>query len=550
MREYINKQNMNFIRRGGAGALAVIIVGICAIVSRIMISSIYSYRGISIFSSSYGVYILGVLCFSYMLPIVIGLLMHPRIKQHQYKNALRMYKTCSLISFTLCLLLACGLFFYGDLVARCLFMDSFSKIPLMPLCLLLLFTCINGIFRGFFFGFGVSYPALISIVIEQVIGLISGILFMFRLDDYGKKISDLILSEDYTYVYGLVGFYLGLFVGAVFSLLFLLIIYFSTRSQYISLTRKNTGKGRETTGKVLYLFSFFYFPLMFLGICLRGNVLFAQMSFRRFLSESLSQDLVSMEWGLYYGIYRTYYIIPVILTIAMVWSLKTTISLYLKREAFQHLRDQIQSVLKANCLFVIPIIAFIAVCGNTLSAFSVAISDIEMAAELLLIGFFPALLFSFGIAFVFILFSFGEKRLASFCCAVSFVCYILLLYAMPKVFHLDIYGIVYADFITAFVFFISSGYFVKKKARIKSSILKSVIPCIIASAVMAGVLFMLNHALTSALPGSVLLALSIAVGIVVYYFLLALLRGATEKDLIGIPGGFLILGIYRLFHIV
>ena len=415
----------------------------------------------------------------------------------------------------------------------------------MPLCLLLVLCAINGSLRGYFMGYGVDAPAAISILIEQFFALCIGTILMFVFDDYGAKVGVLLLNHDYAFVYGLLGYFLGMVVGSILSLLFLGFAYFSTKSQYLKLYEQGASKNREPFSRLLYLIVLFSIPFAVLAIFLRGNVVFSQIAFRKFVSDSLSEDLIIGEWGVYYGIYRTLFAIPILISAVMGYCMHTMLPGLIKRQAMQHLRDRLQSVLKVSAMYVFPIVIWIGCCGNAILFLMNHRSDADLACKLLLIGVIPTILNAMTIQFIEALFAMNEGRKVFICAAVGLPVYLFLLYVMPEVFHLDIYGIVYADLITAFILFGLCGFFVKQTTRLRGSFFRSLIPATLASIIMGAVLYFMNHALISVLPATVLIVLLLVAGILIYYILLALLHGADERDLKCIPLGRAVIFVLR-----
>ncbi|MCR4704805.1 MAG: polysaccharide biosynthesis C-terminal domain-containing protein [Lachnospiraceae bacterium] len=550
MNEQRENRQSNYIMRGGIMSIAILFAGLCAIIGRVLISSCYANAGIGIFSASFGLFGLFCICFSYMLPIVLRALMLPRVRQHQYCNARAICKVGSLFSIVFSLVGAGLLFWKGQDWAMLLFADRYAKITLMPLCVLLLLCAFNGSLRGYFMGYGVDAPAAISVVIEQFFSVCIGTVLMFVFDDYGAKVGVLLLNSDYAFVYGLLGFYIGMITGSILSLLFLCFAYFSTKAQYLKMQKKESSKMREPLSRSITLFVLFLLPFIILALFLRGNVIFAQIAFRLFVNGSLSDDLIINEWGAYYGIYRVLFAIPLLIAAAMGYCQQTLLPGLIKRQAMQHLRDRLQSVLKASAMFVFPMIVWIGCSGNAILFMLNHRADADLAGKLLLIGIIPTVLFAFSILFIETLFALNEGRKAFICAGIGLPVYLFLLYVMPEVFHLNIFGVLYADLICSFVLFGLCGFFVKQTSGLRGSFFRCLVPTSLASLIMGAVLYFMNRALISVLPAGVLFALLLLTGVLIYHVLLALLHGADERDLKCIPFGRVIIFVLRQIRLM
>ena len=111
------------------------------------------------------------------------------------------------------------------------------------------------------------------------------------------------------------------------------------------------------------------------------------------------------------------------------------------------------------------------------------------------------------------------------------------LYLMLEIIHLDIHGVLYADILYSFCLMLFMGVAVQKRCRLRYGFLRTNIPSVIASLIMGAVLFLASSALSGMLPAGGLLILLTVLGVIVYFVLLLLLHGISERELMLLPGG-------------
>ena len=72
----------------------------------------------------------------------------------------------------------------------------------------------------------------------------------------------------------------------------------------------------------------------------------------------------------------------------------------------------------------------------------------------------------------------------------------------------------------------------------------------IASAVMGGVIWLINLLLSKVAGNVLTVILGIIIGMIVYFITLILLKGINERDLRSMPGGRTVLSIAKMFRLM
>ena len=231
-----DKRKNSFYIQGSILALASILTRVMGIVFRVPLTRIIGDEGIGAYSNAYEIYNLALLLSTYSVPIAVSKLVSARESKKEYINSYRVFKTAMVFSVISGAIAALVTFFGADFFASTLFKSESSAIPLKFLAPTIFIFAIMGVLRGFFQGKNTVIPTSVSQLIEQffhvVIGLSAAVIFM--------KIYD---ESEYRVAYGAAGGTFGTLIGAVASLIFLVVIF----AMYSPLLKKRMQKDKTVT---------------------------------------------------------------------------------------------------------------------------------------------------------------------------------------------------------------------------------------------------------------------------------------------------------------
>ena len=224
-----DKRKNSFYIQGSILALASILTRVMGIVFRVPLTRIIGDEGIGAYSNAYEIYNLALLLSTYSVPIAVSKLVSARESKKEYINSYMVFRTALFFSVISGALAALVTFLGADFFASTLFKSESSAIPLKFLAPTIFIFAIMGVLRGFFQGKNTVIPTSVSQLIEQffhvVIGLSAAVIF--------RKIYD---ESEYRVAYGAAGGTFGTLIGAVASLIFLVVImsfvFISISKQY------------------------------------------------------------------------------------------------------------------------------------------------------------------------------------------------------------------------------------------------------------------------------------------------------------------------------
>ncbi len=211
--------SQTFLKGAMVLSISMIIVKLCGMVYKIMLTRIYSmfgdqYAGIGtgIFSNAYEIYIPLFTLATAGFPIAVSRLISESIAKERYKDVRQIHKVSKpffiimgLVSFMLMIGIS---FVYVDVVK-----SPYSIYSLMMLAPSVFFGCIVSIYRGYFEGHRNMVPTAISEIVEACVKMILGLslaylVMRFGMNEYNAKgtIFGLTFSSETEAMNTLIGF--------------------------------------------------------------------------------------------------------------------------------------------------------------------------------------------------------------------------------------------------------------------------------------------------------------------------------------------------------
>lgn len=190
---------------------------------RIPLTNIIGNEGNGYFAVSWELYTIFGLFFGHCLSNIVTEMVRKRIRKNQYHNSIRVLTTSLIFGFFLSILGTFVIYFVSDLILGLVSM-KLSGISFRLLGVLLVFSSLCGIFRGYFEGTGTKVPTSFSKIVEGFIAGTGALIFTVILSKYGIKVGTLLFNSQYEPAFGAAGIAAGCICGTIFSLIFLFII--------------------------------------------------------------------------------------------------------------------------------------------------------------------------------------------------------------------------------------------------------------------------------------------------------------------------------------
>ena len=211
--------------QGGILALAGIISRAIGLVRRIPLTNIIGDVGNGYYANAYEIYSIILLLSSYSLPVAISRLVAARTEKGQSKNTQKLFHGALLFAVISGGLSCILVLIFADFLATTVMGEPKSAMALRVLAPTLFIFAVMGAFRGYFQGKGTMVVTAISQIIEQIILVVTSLVFASLFFGIGTKFGNVMMDEKFAPALGAAGATVGCGLGALASLLYVVINY-------------------------------------------------------------------------------------------------------------------------------------------------------------------------------------------------------------------------------------------------------------------------------------------------------------------------------------
>ncbi len=542
------KKKSNFIIQGSILAMAGILSRIIGIARRFPMEHIIGDKGNGFYSAAYEVYAMMLIISCYSLPLAVSKVVSSKINKKQYKSAERAFQ-CAMIFAVVAggaTFLICELF--GDFLAADVMLEPKSALALKILGPALLIVSVMGVFRGYFQGLGTMMPTAVSQVLEQIFVLIGSIVGASVLYDHGSKVGALLHDEDYAPAYGAAGASLGPVVGSIIGLLFLMFVF----AIYRRGTKKRSMSGvKGRTDSYVQIFGVILMTILPVLLSTTvyniSNVLDIRIYNSVMIQKGL-EDVKAYNWGVYSGKYRVLVNVPIALANAMCSSIVPVLTGLMVREEYAQAKDRVGQAMRFTMLVAIPSAVGLTVLARPIIA-TLFKGEVDMAVSMLHVGSVSVVFYTMSTLTNGVLQGINRMRIPVRNAAISLAIHIVFLYGTLEL-GMGINAVVYANILFAAIVCVLNALSIRKYLRYKQELARTFVIPAIASAVMGGVIWLINLLLSKVAGNVLTVILGIIIGMIVYFITLILLKGINERDLRSMPGGRTVLSIAKMFRLM
>ena len=201
-------------------------------------------------------------------------------------------------------------------------------------------------------------------------------------------------------------------------------------------------------------------------------------------------------------------------------------------------------------IIAIPAAVGMAVLAGPISQLLFPSLDNAMLISMLRWGSSAVVVFSLSTVTNGVLQGLGRMRAPILNASIAMVIHIVILYVMLGIFHMGIYGVLWANILFALLVCVFNAVSIARYARYRQEILRTFVIPAAASAVMGGAAWG-SYRLCARFAGNLVSTMTaVIVAVAVYFILLLLMGGAKEQELKRMPGGTRILGLARKLHLL
>ena len=269
---------------------------------RIPLTNIIGNEGNGYYFISFEIFTFFYLIFGFCFHQITYELIRKNIKKYSINTRSTLIILLTIIGLFASIVGAGTLFIGSGWILSYLHMDL-SIISLRLLCIWLIISTLGGIYRGYFEGCGSSIPTAFSKIIEAIVAGTGSLIFASTLTNYGSKVSNLLLNQQYKPAFGATGIICGFLCGSIFSFVFLFLIYqFYQRYQKTSsnVFDKEISK-RSLCFSIFKMYFFCIFSLIFMySYRLVNMILYVSTLSKQIQEEQKEINILSLV-GSYHG---------------------------------------------------------------------------------------------------------------------------------------------------------------------------------------------------------------------------------------------------------
>ena len=523
--------------QGGVLAAAAILGRVIGLIYRIPLTSIIGDLGNNYYGCAFDIYNIFLLISSYSLPMAVSRLVSDYRSKGESKNAWRVLK-CAFLFAMFAGAAACIVIF---LAARSITGDVFrtplSMYALRVLAPTLFITAFLGVLRGFFQGMENMYPSAVSQVLEQLVNAFVSVLAAYFLASKGGRIGKVLANEEgYRAAYGAAGAAVGTVAGALFSLLFLYILY----KGYIRIFRKKMRgeRARRVPYDVLFRRMLLtVLPFLAASVLFNINVVVEQGIFKFMMKDQADPEQIALWWGVFSGKFRTLINLPIAIAAAIGAACIPGITASFVKEQTEEVAEKTELAIRFAMLVAFPFSFVLMLMSAPVMEF--LFQDTQpLASGLLLAGGVMVIFYSLATVTASILQGIGKLRTPVIHSGIALALQVLTLVLLLKYTKLNVYAVVasmavFGVCVTVLnqIALYRSGYWVPEFMK------TFVLPGVCAS-IMASMGWIVEVSLSQAVSQKyVTVPVAILTGIIVYLFLLVILRAMTPEEMRQFPGG-------------
>lgn len=538
-----NSTKNNFIMQAGILAAAGIISRIIGLLYRSPLHRVIGDDGLGYYQIAYAFYTIVLLISSYSIPAAISKVIAQKLAVKEYRNAHRIFK-CALGYVLVVGGIASLLLFFG----AGLFVEP-EAVPVLRTFAPTIFVYgILGVLRGYFQAHKSMAQTSVSQILEQIANAAVSIGAAYLLIQHTFGTLELPADEaarTERAIQGAVGSALGTGAGVLVALLFMLGIYGLNKGLIDKRIQRDRHRDVDTYGDILKMITRVVTPFI-LSTAVYNLSSTVNTSIYTKLWPSFggggSMDIAS-GWGVFSGQALTISNIPIAFASAMAAAMIPTVSQLVAANNADGAREKIGTAIKTTMLISIPCAVGLFVLARPITnlLFTNTKEAEDLATRLLMTLAASVIFYALSTLNSQILQGLGKLNAPIINAGAALVVQTVVAVVLLFFTNLDLYAIAIANTVYSGVMCVLNQIAVRKAIGYRQEIAHTFLIPLLASAFMGafawavyeGLLLLTKSPKIAVIP-------AILLGACVYFALLLLFRGVTEKELRGFPKGYLL----------
>ena len=533
----------NFVMQAGILASAGIISRIIGLLYRSPLTEVIGELGLGYYQAAYGFYTIVLLISSYSIPSAISKVIAQKLALREYRNAHRIF-LCSM-AYVLVVGGIASLFLF---LGAGIFVEE-AAIPVLRTFAPTIFVYgILGVLRGYFQAHKSMAQTSVSQILEQIANAVVSIGAAYLLINSfmgGMEMPADTAGQVKRATYGAVGSAMGTGVGVLAALLFMAGIYGLNRRIIQRRIRNDRHRHMDSYGEILRTITAVVTPFILSTAVYNLSGTVNNAVYTKILPSLKELDSVELysNWGIFSGQALTISNIPIAFASAMAAAMIPSVAQLMASKDIGGARQKIGVAVKTTMLISIPCAVGLLVLARPVTYFLFPRSEevVSLASRLLMTLSLSVVFYALSTLNSSILQGLGRVNIPIVNAFIALVLQTAVALGLLFYTELDLYSMAVANTVYSGAMCILNQISVRKAVGYRQEVLKTFVIPFAASlfmgafawAVYEGLLMMTGSMRISVIP-------AILAGACVYFAMLIILRGVTEKELRGFPKGHLL----------
>lgn len=536
--------------QGGILALAGIISRAIGLVRRIPLTNIIGDVGNGFYANAYEIYSIILLLSSYSLPVAISRLVAARTEKGQIKNTQKLFKGALLFAVISGGLSCLLVLIFADFLATNVMGEPKSAMALRVLAPTLFIFAVMGAFRGYFQGKGTMVVTAISQIIEQIILVVTSLVFASLFFGIGTKFGNVMMDDKFAPALGAAGATVGCGMGALASLLYVVINY----QMYVKkVVQKEVvldqTKRTEKMGKIMWIIFITVVPFIMSTVIYNVSGILDQALYNHHMEKIGEIDLKTLAMGVYSGKYKVLINLPIAFANAMVSTIVPSLSASVSKNDKVTARMKVATAIRITMVITIPCAVGLAVLGRPIVDMLFN-GEIDMAAKMLYIGTLSIIFFALSTLGNGVLQGIGKIHTPVINALIALVINIGSLLLFLYGFKIGIYSVVLANMLFSLVMCVLNHVAIHRHLHYKQELKQTFLVPLLCSVIMGVIIFLIYILFKMFLPDFAACLIAIGVGVIVYLVTMTLFKGITKEIFAMLPMGDQLLNVFRRFGLL
>ncbi len=536
--------------QGGILALAGIISRAIGLVRRIPLTNIIGDVGNGYYANAYEIYSIILLLSSYSLPVAISRLVAARTEKGQSKNTQKLFHGALLFAVISGGLSCILVLIFADFLATTVMGEPKSAMALRVLAPTLFIFAVMGAFRGYFQGKGTMVVTAISQIIEQIILVVTSLVFASLFFGIGTKFGNVMMDEKFAPALGAAGATVGCGLGALASLLYVVINYQLYVKKVVQReVAIDQTKRTEKMSKIMWIILITVVPFIMSTVIYNVSGILNQSMYNHYMEGIGELDLKTLAMGVYSGKYKVLINLPIAFANAMVSTIVPSLSASVSKNDKVTARMKVATAIRVTMVITIPCAVGLAVLGRPIVDMLFN-GEIDMAARMLYIGTLSIIFFALSTLGNGVLQGIGKIYTPVINAVIALIVNIGSLLLFLYGFKIGIYSVVLANMLFSLVMCILNHVAIHRYLHYKQEVKQTFLIPLLCSVIMGVIIFLIYILFKLFLPDFAACLIAIGVGMIVYLITMTLFKGITKEIFGMVPLGDQILNIFRKFGLL